>query len=49
MLIKRNSIAYKVLYFVGSPTKYLPALFYVVPARVGADVTTWARVTRKFD
>lgn len=45
MLIRRDSLACKVLAHIGSPTQYLPALFWVMPVRIGNDCHTWCKVT----
>lgn len=45
MLIRRDSLACKVLAVLSSPTKFLPPMFWVMPARVENDCHTWCSVT----
>ena len=47
MLVRTDSLLYKILMVLGNPTMLLPPLFWVVRVRVGTDCETWNRVSWK--
>jgi len=47
MLMRYDSRLLRVLMCAANPTQYLPSLFplWIMPVRVGGDITTFVRVT----
>lgn len=45
MLVKTDSLLYKILLVLASPTYMLPPLFWVMRVRVGDDCENWNSVT----